>query len=530
VNVSRSPAAGSLQSIYSEVAFKEEELYKLSKLRENSPSASPENPGVIQRTVSVKQRRHTINSAESLPAVQNHLSIRDWQILLTNSEMLTFSPGQALFEEGGPCNTMYKIEEGIANISIKNQKLAEATPGDTLAEVYFLNSGERSWCSVVAETNITVTSLDKEFIMRIFEQELELSARFYKHLAIRLNNALRQSMAVFAREKSLSRRLSVINMDDPMEDSDRLFASIFKFKTPEVLLKVYAGKLGMLNGTVYVTKNCLCFYAKTFAFTSKKVIPFLTVEKIRVVKGNIMEFKLINKSTSFKLEFKQGIQDCETILMSLWEAALQPHSTYKPPSPHKRTITQDLNAILSKDDWELITKGKSVSYPAGTKFISEGIRPLSLFHIVKGVCLVQKNVAGCPFTVSRRHTGEIFGEMSFLDDSYVASASVVAETDVELHVLDYNFMHILLSVYKEIAPKFYKYLAVLLEKIFLEFLSQFRSKFSKDKEKRKEKNMETPKSPREYSPVSPRSEKDSYSKTPRTEKELTPKTPRRTLL
>lgn len=81
---------------------------------------------------------------------------------------------------------------------------------------------------------------------------------------------------------------------------------------------------------------------------------------------------------------------------------------------------------------------------------------------------------------------DIFGEMSFIDPGAEASASVIATTDLEICTLDFqypdialsvmrfylttcSYITVLLSVYKHLAPKFYKYIALLLRKRLHEF-------------------------------------------------------------
>lgn len=83
----------------------------------------------------------------------------------------------------------------------------------------------------------------------------------------------------------------------------------------------------------------------------------------------------------------------------------------------------------------LLADAKSEHHSAGTRFIKSGERHGSLFIVRRGVAQVVVDHYGMEVVVAECREGEILGEVSMLD-GLGASASVVAESDVDVAVLD----------------------------------------------------------------------------------------------
>eukprot|EP01111_Echinosteliopsis_oligospora_P017787 TRINITY_DN7845_c0_g1_i1.p1 TRINITY_DN7845_c0_g1~~TRINITY_DN7845_c0_g1_i1.p1 ORF type:complete len:221 (-),score=30.77 TRINITY_DN7845_c0_g1_i1:18-680(-) len=133
-----------------------------------------------------------------------------------------------------------------------------------------------------------------------------------------------------------------------------------------------------------------------------------------------------------------------------------------------------LDEAMTSADWYLFFKGlENEVYPADTVIVTEGIRPTKICQIVRGECFItkkiQENGEESSIKIAVRHAGEIFGEMSFLDPASSASASVIAGTEVEIVSLDFQYVISLMSLYSYLAPKFFKYIALLINKRLIEF-------------------------------------------------------------
>lgn len=118
---------------------------------------------------------------------------------------------------------------------------------------------------------------------------------------------------------------------------------------------------------------------------------------------------------------------------------------------------------LSQDDWDFLLRGaKLQSFQRNDPIVTEGQIFQRIYQIVDGVCRIEK--AGVSRVLGTMEAGQMFGEISFLI-SGGATASVIADSEiVEVHVLEGYFINILFGMRPEIAGRFYKHLASVLQK------------------------------------------------------------------
>ena len=111
---------------------------------------------------------------------------------------------------------------------------------------------------------------------------------------------------------------------------------------------------------------------------------------------------------------------------------------------------------LTTNDWALVAdKAVRVHFKKGDVLVQRGRRANGVYLLLKGTARVQ-----IPFqaTVPTIGPGEICGEMSFLEDA-PASASVVAEGEVEAYHLDRPTLQSLFELFPHLASRFYRSLA-----------------------------------------------------------------------
>jgi CRP/FNR family cyclic AMP-dependent transcriptional regulator len=111
---------------------------------------------------------------------------------------------------------------------------------------------------------------------------------------------------------------------------------------------------------------------------------------------------------------------------------------------------------LTANDWALVAdKATRVRFNKGAILVQRDKRANGVFLLLKGTARVQ-----IPFqsTIPAIGPGEICGEMSFLEDA-PASASVVAETDVEAFHLDRSTLQSVFELFPHLASRFYRSLA-----------------------------------------------------------------------
>ena len=110
---------------------------------------------------------------------------------------------------------------------------------------------------------------------------------------------------------------------------------------------------------------------------------------------------------------------------------------------------------LTANDWALVAdKASRVHFKEGAILIQKGKRANGVYLLLKGSSRVV-----IPSQASRiLGPGEICGEMSFLEDS-AASASVIAEGEVEAFHLDRPALQSLFELYPHLGSRFYRSLA-----------------------------------------------------------------------
>jgi CRP-like cAMP-binding protein len=110
---------------------------------------------------------------------------------------------------------------------------------------------------------------------------------------------------------------------------------------------------------------------------------------------------------------------------------------------------------LTANDWALVAdKASRVHFREGAILLQKGKRANGVYLLLKGSARVV-----IPSQASRTlGLGEICGEMSFLEDS-PASASVIAEGEVEAFHLDRPALQSLFELYPHLGSRFYRSLA-----------------------------------------------------------------------
>jgi len=116
---------------------------------------------------------------------------------------------------------------------------------------------------------------------------------------------------------------------------------------------------------------------------------------------------------------------------------------------------------LTPNDWALLrSRSHSRLFRKGEFIIPINSRPSSVFILKNGSATVEVT-RGNP--IAKLTTGDICGEMSFIENT-VASASVVADSDTEVDVLDLPEISAIFDSYPHLEARFYKSIALLLSR------------------------------------------------------------------
>jgi CRP/FNR family cyclic AMP-dependent transcriptional regulator len=112
---------------------------------------------------------------------------------------------------------------------------------------------------------------------------------------------------------------------------------------------------------------------------------------------------------------------------------------------------------LTANDWALVAdKARRVHFKKGEILVQKGARTDGIYLLLKGSARVQ---IASPPGMRKIGPGEICGDMSFLEDA-PASASVIAEGEIEAYHLDHNTLYGLFELFPHLASRFYRSLAM----------------------------------------------------------------------
>jgi CRP-like cAMP-binding protein len=122
------------------------------------------------------------------------------------------------------------------------------------------------------------------------------------------------------------------------------------------------------------------------------------------------------------------------------------------------------STMMNERDWEAFKEGATmVMFKTGDIVFSEGTPTGSMYQIARGTCrIVKRNASGENVTLRTCSSGEIIGEISFIEGG-AASASVVSDSDdCVVYVMTRDFVEKALVNNPGLTGRFYKFLATLL--------------------------------------------------------------------
>ena len=117
-----------------------------------------------------------------------------------------------------------------------------------------------------------------------------------------------------------------------------------------------------------------------------------------------------------------------------------------------------LKFLTTEDFYLLREKAKVATYQKNEIIIKEGTSPQSIYVLQKGIARVEKAAVGSGVAIAILEPGNIFGEMSFLEET-IASAKVVAQEEVELLIIEQKDLYSLLVSVPGLSARFYQSLA-----------------------------------------------------------------------
>jgi CRP/FNR family cyclic AMP-dependent transcriptional regulator len=112
---------------------------------------------------------------------------------------------------------------------------------------------------------------------------------------------------------------------------------------------------------------------------------------------------------------------------------------------------------LTPNDWALlIDRAKRVTFKKEATLIKKGRQTKLVYLLVRGTAKIEAEFG---VRIAQVGPGQICGEMAFLENG-VASATAIAEQEVEAYAIDWSILRDLFELYPHVASRFYRSLAV----------------------------------------------------------------------
>jgi CRP/FNR family transcriptional regulator, cyclic AMP receptor protein len=128
----------------------------------------------------------------------------------------------------------------------------------------------------------------------------------------------------------------------------------------------------------------------------------------------------------------------------------------------KRSFGDVFSRLHAEEESYLLKSADTRVYEPDEVIVEEDRRPDAIFVIEKGsVRVIRRSISDKRFEITHMTRGDIFGEMSFLDDA-PASASVVAETEVQALCITESMIRALLRGDPGFGGRFYHSIALTL--------------------------------------------------------------------
>eukprot|EP01097_Dermamoeba_algensis_P001225 TRINITY_DN1461_c0_g7_i1.p1 TRINITY_DN1461_c0_g7~~TRINITY_DN1461_c0_g7_i1.p1 ORF type:complete len:611 (+),score=141.89 TRINITY_DN1461_c0_g7_i1:1642-3474(+) len=406
------------------------------------------------------------------------LTNRDWQLLLTGANTMTFKFNETIIKEGARNSYFYKIKNGSVKVIKQfadNEDpvvLNEMGLGRTFGEMSVFDKLGLASATVVGGGNgVELWAWEVSFILQMFGSELGLAKRFYASLALKLGTRLKE-LPVSVTSSKRSNELTPQVQEEEPEEHDLSFQAKFNLPATEYMLKQYTcvmrRRVVNMHGELYISSSHVCFIAKVFGYNRKVALHMKEI----VCSDLKNEYEIWLTTTDGKKYIFRELneaKDAHFLITSLINKEGEIKTARgKPSQPEpSQQLTSLSDHHLSKDDWKIVLEGfigvRVVTYKPRAHVIRQDNVYEQIFQIARGSCIITKKPTngennGEPVKLGVTESGEMFGEISFLDGGSATASVIAGEQGADVYIIEKNFMNILFVRQPRLAGRFYNYL------------------------------------------------------------------------
>ena len=136
-----------------------------------------------------RTRHETVVALQGVPLFSG-LPRRQVVRIAKEADEQTFSPGEAIVQEGMLGETLFVVLEGHAKVTRGKRKVGEVLPGDFFGELSLVDGGPRS-ASVVAETPMRVLRVFRRTLTSLWREDPRLAIRVLDGITRRVREVTR---------------------------------------------------------------------------------------------------------------------------------------------------------------------------------------------------------------------------------------------------------------------------------------------------------------------------------------------------
>mmetsp|Transcript_4454 Transcript_4454/g.6234 ORF Transcript_4454/g.6234 Transcript_4454/m.6234 type:complete len:1257 (-) Transcript_4454:61-3831(-) len=263
-------------------------------------------------------------------------------------------------------------------------------------------------------------------------------------------------------------------------EEDVKFRKKFGLQENEIIIKEFTATLKKVTGKLYLSQQHICFYGTVFGMSKKKVISIQDMKDFS--KGNKSSMVIVVDTNNTKFLFSEdkerdaAFDMLESLFKTLKSRPMRSNGQVSlgteelrrqikqqdsESSDDEQAQSNEDHEQLTPEDWDDLLEGaKLLVFKKGDVIITEGENFQRIYQLVEGECRIEKGGK----MLGKMEDGQFFGEISFLL-SGGATATITADSEeVHVYVLEGYFMNILFGIRPELAGRFYKHLANVLQK------------------------------------------------------------------
>ena len=136
------------------------------------------------------------------------LTRNDWTLIESRAKRIGFNLGQEIISEGARIDHLYVLRSGSASVELEGTTsrtvIASLIAGDVCGEMAFLEDSTAT-AAVVAKDDIEVDAIRADELRQLVAAFPGFGARFYRSLAVILEQRLRQTSKELLREMTSKR-------------------------------------------------------------------------------------------------------------------------------------------------------------------------------------------------------------------------------------------------------------------------------------------------------------------------------------